>query len=245
MANTKKTAVLPLIPVRGIIIFPSMILHFDVARKRSAAALEAAMANGQQVFLAAQKDLSVEKPGENDIYKIGTVARVKQMLKLPGNMVRVLVEGLYRAKITDFMQTEPFMECAVSECKSVMRNTGEVEIEAIKRMVSEIWREYETLNPKVSTELLHSIENMDSLSQYADSVASGFLQKLDAKQEILEELNVYKRLTKLVSFMTFELELMRTERDIYAKVKSEIDQNQRNYYLREQIKVIMKEHGEY
>lgn len=244
MANTKKTAVLPLIPVRGIIIFPSMILHFDVARKRSAAALEAAMANGQQVFLAAQKDISVEKPGENDIYKIGTVARVKQMLKLPGNMVRVLVEGLYRAKITDFMQTEPFMECAVSECKSVMRNTGEVEIEAIKRMISEIWREYETLNPKVSTELLHSIENMDSLSQYADSVASGFLQKLDAKQEILEELNVYKRLTKLVSFMTSELELMRTERDIYAKVKSEIDQNQRNYYLREQIKVIMKELGE-
>lgn len=244
MANTKKTAVLPLIPVRGIIIFPSMILHFDVARKRSAAALEAAMANGQQVFLAAQKDLSVEKPGENDIYIIGTVARVKQMLKLPGNMVRVLVEGLYRAKITDFMQTEPFMECAVSECKSVMRNTGEVEIEAIKRMISEIWREYETLNPKVSTELLHSIENMDSLSQYADSVASGFLQKLDAKQEILEELNVFKRLTKLVSFMTSELELMRTERDIYAKVKSEIDQNQRNYYLREQIKVIMKELGE-
>ena len=95
MANTKKTAVLPLIPVRGIIIFPSMILHFDVARKRSAAALEAAMANGQQVFLAAQKDLSVEKPGENVIYKIGTVARVKQMLKLPGNMVRVLVEVLY------------------------------------------------------------------------------------------------------------------------------------------------------
>lgn len=244
MTNTKKTAVLPLIPVRGIIIFPSMILHFDVARKSSAAALEAAMANGQQVFLAAQKELSVEKPGEIDIYKIGTVAKVKQLLKLPGNMVRVLVEGLYRAKITEFTQHEPFMECSVTECRSVRRKTGDIEIEAIKRMISDIWREYETLNPKVSTELLHNIENMDSLSQYADSVASGFLQKLEAKQEILEELNVYKRLTKLVSFMTSELELMRTERDIYAKVKSEIDQNQRNYYLREQVKVIMKELGE-
>ena len=244
MANTKREAVLPLIPVRGIVIYPSMILHFDVARKRSIDALEAAMANGQQVFLAAQRETANEEPDTDEIYSVGTVSKVKQLLKLPGKTVRVLVEGLYRAKISEYTKYEPYFECAVTECKSVQRKADGIEIEALKRMVSDIWNEYTALKPKVSAELYANIENMESLSQYADSIASSFLQKVSDKQEILEELNVYKRLTKLVAKMTEELQLARTEMDILGKVKVQMDKNQRNYFLHEQVKAIMSELGE-
>lgn len=244
MANIKKEAVLPLIPVRGIVIYPSMILHFDVARKKSIVALEAAMASNQQVFLSAQRDVGIEKPEAKDIYNIGAVAKVKQLLKLPGGSVRVLVEGLYRAAVREYTKQEPYFECSVEEKQSVKRKVGDIEIEALKRMIAEIWDEYAVLNPRVSTDLLITIEAMENLSQYADSVASGFLQKIEDKQAVLEELNIYKRLTKLILLMTNELELIKTERDILVKVKNQIDKNQRNYYLREQVKVISRELGE-
>ena len=244
MANIKREAVLPLIPVRGIVIYPSMILHFDVARKRSIDALEAAMANGQQVFLAAQKETANEEPDIDEIYGVGTVSRVKQLLKLPGKTVRVLVEGMYRAKISEYTKRDPYFECDVVECKSVQRKTEGIEVEALKRMISDIWTEYTAIKPKVSAELYANIENMESLSQYADSIASSFLQKVSDKQEILEELNVYKRLTKLVAKMSDELQLAQTELDILGKVKIQMDKNQRNYFLHEQVKAIMSELGE-
>lgn len=244
MANLRRRAVLPCIPVRGIVIFPNMILHFDVARKASIEALEAAMAGNQYIFLATQKDITIEKPEPSDVYKIGTVAKVKQLLKLPGNMVRVLVEGLYRASCVEHVSTQPYFLCDVVEKRSVGKRIDPVEEEALKRMVSEIWSEYEALNPKVSSELLMNIENTDSLSQYADSVASGFLQKTEDKQAVLEELNIYKRLQLLIAKMNTELELLKTERRIMANVKERIDRNQKEYFLREQVRVIAKELGE-
>lgn len=244
MANLRRRAVLPCIPVRGIVIFPNMILHFDVARKASIEALEAAMAGNQYIFLATQKNITIEKPEPSDVYKIGTVAKVKQLLKLPGNMVRVLVEGLYRASCVEHVSTQPYFLCDVVEKRSVGKRIDPVEEEALKRMVSEIWSEYEALNPKVSSELLMNIENTDSLSQYADSVASGFLQKTEDKQAVLEELNIYKRLQLLIAKMNTELELLKTERRIMANVKERIDRNQKEYFLREQVRVIAKELGE-
>ncbi len=244
MANLRRRVVLPSIPVRGIVIFPNMILHFDVARKPSIEALEAAMAGNQQIFLATQKDITVETPQPSDVYKMGTVAKVKQLLKLPGNMVRVLVEGMYRANCVEYLSTEPYYLCDVMECKSIRRKIDSIEEEALRRMVSDIWTEYEILNPKVSSELLMSIENMDSLSQYADSVASGFLQKIEDKQSILEELNIYKRLHLLIEKMNKEFELIKTEREIMVKVKENMDRNQKEYFLREQAKAISKELGD-
>lgn len=243
MIKTLRNQILPAIAVRGIVIFPSMILHFDVARKKSVSALEAAMANGQEIFLVAQKDLSIEVPTSNDLYKVGTVAKIKQLLKLPGDTVRVLVEGLYRAKISDFISLEPHYECECTEINSRNKRVPKTEIDAIRRKIFDICLDMHRYNPKFSSDLLANIDNMQSLSQYVDSIASTYLRKVDDRQEILEELNTYERLLKLLKILSSELEILETEQDIMRKVKKQIDKNQKDYYLREQVKVLSKELG--
>ncbi len=243
MIKTLRNQILPAIAVRGIVIFPSMILHFDVARKKSVSALEAAMANGQEIFLVAQKDLSIEVPTSDDLYKVGTVAKIKQLLKLPGDTVRVLVEGLYRAKISDFVSLDPHYECECTEINSKNKRVPKTEIDAIRRKIFDICLDMHHYNPKFSSDLLANIDNMQSLSQYVDSIASTYLRKVDDRQEILEELNTYERLLKLLKILTSELEILETEQDIMRKVKKQIDKNQKDYYLREQVKVLSKELG--
>lgn len=241
MANIKKKQTLPLIPIRGIVVFPFMMLHFDVARKKSVAALEAAMEGQKNVFLTAQKDVTVEDPTASDIYTLGTVSRVKQMLKLPGGGVRVLVEGLYRAEISGKVQEEPYFECETTEVRSMARGMTPLEEEAALRMLNELIDEYFSLNPKLSPDSFKSVLSLEDTGRFTDAVASNFLMKVEDKQAVLEELRVLDRATLLVSIMTREIELARTENDILAKVKSQIDQNQREYFLREQMKAISQE----
>ncbi len=243
MANLKKRLTLPLIPVRGIVIYPFMILHFDVARPKSIAALEAAMASHQHVFLTSQKDISVEEPAVNDFYETGTVAKVKQLLKLPGNGVRVLVEGLYRARVTSIISEEPYYNCESLELRSKSPAKDSIEEKAAIRMLHDLFDEYSSLNPRMSAEVFRSISGLEDSGRFADSIAANFIKDAGDKQSILAELNVLSRLTKLVAIMTRELELLRTERDIMAKVKGQIDQNQREYFLREQMSAIKKELG--
>lgn len=243
MVQTLKSQILPLIAVRGIVIYPAMILHFDVARKKSISALEAAMANGQEIFLVSQKDLTVEIPTKDDLYKIGTVAKIKQLLKLPGNTVRVLVEGLYRAKFDDFLKTSPHDECECFEVATKNKRVPKAEIVAIRRKIFDICMDMQSHNPKFSPDLLANIENMKDLGQYVDSIASTYLRKVEDRQVILEELNTYNRLLKLLSILSGELEILETEQDIMRKVKKQMDKNQKDYFLREQVKVLSKELG--
>ena len=229
MIQTLKSQILPLIAVRGIVIYPAMILHFDVARKKSISALEAAMANGQEIFLVSQKDLTVEIPTKDDLYSVGTVAKIKQLLKLPGNTVRVLVEGLYRAKFDDFIKTTPHDECECIEVLSKNKRVPKSEIVAIRRKIFDICLDMQTYNPKFSPDLLANIENMTDLGQYVDSIASTYLRKVEDRQVILEELNTYKRLLKLLSILSGELEILETEQEIMRKVRKQMDKNQKDY----------------
>ena len=243
MIQTKKNQILPLIAVRGMVIYPSMILHFDVARKKSISALEAAMADNQEIFLVSQKDLTVEIPEKDDLYTVGTVAKIKQILKLPGNTVRVLVEGLYRAKVIDFTATSPHDKCECIEVPSKNKRVSSSEIVAIRRKITDICLDMHEFNPKFSPDLLANIENITNLSHFTDSVASTYIRKIEDRQEILEELNTYSRLLKLLSILTGELEILQTENEIMRKVRKQMDKNQKDYYLREQVKIISKELG--
>jgi len=243
MVETKERLSLPLIAVRGIVIYPQMVLHFDVARKKSISALESAMAQGQEIFLVAQKEINVEVPKQDDLYTVGTVARIKQLLKLPGNTVRVLVEGLYRAKVIDIFQTAPHDVCEFAEVKSKGKRVPKIEIAALKQAVIDVCEKIRVLNPALNAELIDGMEKFESISQFADSVASAFLRKVDQRQSILEELNTYTRLTKLLTLLTGELEVMEAEQDILKKVKIQMDKNQKDYFLREQQKAIAKELG--
>ena len=244
MARARKREIMPMIPLRGLVIYPTMVLHFDVVRDVSIKALEATMAGNQLVFVAAQRDLSIENPTADDVYTVGTVIKVKQLLKLPHNSVRVLVEGLYRAEIIDVFREQPYFECETLERFSTHKNIDELEEQAIKRMISEMWSECSSMSPHLNSDLITTIEAVEDLGQYADSVASGFLRKIEDKQSILEEFNVSKRLTLLITMMRRELEIIKTESEIFNKVREQIDKNQRDYFLREQIKVISKELGD-
>lgn len=244
MANIKKRMKLPLIPVRGIIIFPYMILHFDVARKKSIAALEAAMADHQHVFLTAQSDVSIEHPTPDDFYDIGTVAKVKQLLKLPGNGVRILVEGLYRAKLVEITSEVPFFECETLELRSTKKSLTPIEEEASVRMLNRIFEDYFNLNPRISPDTFRNISTIDDSGQFADTIASNFILKIEDKQSILSELDVAERLKKLIAIMTSEIDVLNAENSIMSQVQSRIAQNQREYFLREQMQVISKELGD-
>ncbi len=241
MANIKKRATLPLIPVRGLVVFPYMILHFDVARKKSIAALEMAMAGEQLVFLTAQKDVTVENPTAESFYQIGTVSKVKQLLKLPNNNVRVLVEGLYRAKIDMVTAIEPCFQCDCTEVRSSAKNITPLDEEASRRIIQEMLDEFLSVNPNMSPDTLKSIAGIDDLGQYADMVAGNFISTVEDKQTVLAEPDVMERLTSLAEILSRETEVLKAERDILLKVRSNIDQHQREYFLREQIKVINRE----
>ncbi|GFR36473.1 endopeptidase La [Thermobrachium celere] len=234
---------LPLIPLRGLTIFPHMVLHFDVGRQKSIAALEEAMVNDQTILLVTQKDLKVEDPTFDDIYKIGTVSKIKQILKLPGDSIRVLVEGLNRAEVLEFTKTEPYFEAKalVFEEKKVNVN---VEIEAIMRQVIDEFEEYISLNPTIPEDVLATVIDIDDPSKLSDVITSYLIIKQEHRQELLEAIEPKERLTKLLEILAREIEILKIERKISAKVKKKIDRMQKEYYLREQLKVIQEELGD-
>ncbi len=238
------TNIMPMVALRDVIVFPYMALHFEVGREKSIAALEKAMEDDQIIFLAAQKDKEVSEPSAEDIYEVGTVSKIKQILKLPGDIIRVLVKGIYRARIVSYIKTEPYLEVETSQLVYEPLPDSETKELALRRMVLGLFEELTNISTKVSSELLSSVNSVDDAGQMADIIASSVIFKLEDKQRLLEFINVNERLELLVSILTSELEITAIENEIRGKVRKQIDKSQKEYVLREQMRAIQSELGE-
>ncbi|HPL53102.1 MAG TPA: endopeptidase La [Bacillota bacterium] len=234
---------LPLLPLRGLNIFPYMVLHFDVGREKSVRALEEAMINDQFIFLVTQKDARTDLPDAKDFYEVGTISKIKQLLKLPGDTIRVLVEGISRAEIKEIISEETFFLVDVEE-RLEIQGAGDLEMEALRRSVLEVFDEYIKANPKVAPETLITVSEMDDISRFADVVASNLTIKIEEKQEILSLFEIKERMEKIYEILSRELEILEIERKINFRVRKQIDKSQKEYYLREQLKAIQRELGE-
>jgi ATP-dependent Lon protease len=236
---------LPLIPLRGVSIFPYMVIHFDVGREKSIQALEHAMMTDSMIVLSTQRDPKIDDPTEDDFYDVGTVANVKQMLKLPGGSIRVLVEGLNRCIIKECTRTEPFFEVVIDE---YIYNPDKLErtpeIEAAMRLIMNDLEDYLGLNPKISQELLTTVEDIEDPGRFADVIASYIFLKQEDDQSILEAFDISERLEVLHKILQAEIELLEIEDKINQRVRKQISKVQKEYYLREQLKAIQKELGE-
>ena len=238
----KNTLRLPLIPLRGLMVFPHMVLHFDVGRARSVAALEQAMMEDQQVFLVAQSDGDVEEPTMDELCRVGTVAAIKQVLNLPGDTIRVLVEGEQRAFLRAITQEDPYWIADVEVPTQELPDTPETE--AMVRATHDLFEEYARASMRVSGETLRSVSEVDKADQLADIIAANVLTRVEDRQAILEEIDVEKRLEKLCEILIRETELAGIEKQVQSRLKKQIDKNQKDYYLREQIKAIQEELGD-
>lgn len=235
--------VLPLIPLRGLTLFPYMVLHFDVGREKSIQALDAAMMENQEILLVTQKDARLEEPGADDVYEVGTVCTIRQLLKLPGNTVRVLVEGNARGRVLAMEQAEPYFRAKLEEIETIA-DVSEAEKEALVRSVKEAFDDFIKMSGNMPPEALITMEDMNDSNRFSDMVSAYMNLKLEEKQELLEAVSLKKRLEKLLVLIKDELEILKIERKIGSKVKSNIDKSQRDYYLREQIRAIQEELGE-
>ena len=242
MAKKKAKQLFPLIPLRGLMVFPHMVLHFDVGRQRSISALEQAMMEDQLVFLVAQKDGEVDEPGMEDMCRVGTVALVKQVLNMPGDSIRVLVEGKQRAILHALTQEDPCFMAEVVMQDQKMLPTAETE--ALVRTTHELFEEYARTSMRVSGETLRSVRDVDKADQLADIIAANVLTRVEDRQAILEEIDVVQRLETLCGILSRETELAHIEKQVQSRLKKQIDKNQKDYYLREQIKAIQEELGD-
>lgn len=234
----------PMIPLRGLSIFPHMVLHFDIGREKSINALEQAMIRDQYVFLASQKDENTDLPTADDFYHVGTVAKVKQMLKLPGDTIRVLVEGVARGKIIEMIQEDPYFECEVDE--DIEQDTAEEDQEreeALIRMTLAAFEEYAALSEKTPKEVFHSVAGIQRGGALADAIAGHMKLSVEDNQKVLEALEPCERLETVYTLLVREIEIMGIELDINRKVKEQMSQNQREYYLKEQMRAIQGELG--
>jgi len=247
MSDSKKIIkkqVLPILPLRGLTVFPYMTLPFDVGRTKSIKALEEAMINNQLILLVTQKDARVDSPSEEDLYKVGTISKVKQLLKLPGDTIRVLVEGISRAEIGETVQTEPFLMAEVVERIYSYEEENKTELEALKRKTLETFDEYVKLNNKIPADTVLAIMTIEDHGHLTDIITSNLNLKVEQKQEILDEFNPKLRLEKLLEVLFSEIDILEIGKNINAKVRKQIDKVQKEYYLREQIKAIQSELGD-
>ncbi len=235
---------LPLLPLRGLTVFPFMTLYFDVGREKSIKALEEAMINDQLIFLVAQKDASTDSPGEEDIFSIGTISKVKQLLKLQGDTIRVLVEGISRAEVKSIVQREPFFIAEVVEGQVEEESFEPNEVEALKRRLVSVFEDYVKLSGKVSPDTALTVSEIENISQVSDIIANNIPLKVEQKQEILSEFHPLRRIERLLKIIYQETEILEIEKDINTKVRKQIDKVQKEYYLREQIKAIQNELGD-
>ncbi len=239
----KKTQRLPVLPLRGLMVFPHMVLHFDVGRKRSLSALENALVEDQLVFLVCQHDAGEEDPQADDLYAVGTVSRIKQALKLPGDSVRVLVEGLYRAKLVRLSEEEGFLSADVAAMQDTMRE-GESEMAALLRATQNYFEAYAKASGRIPAETLTSVLSVEDPAQLADILAANVLTRIDDRQRILELRDVGDRLEALCAILARETELSTIEKQVQQRVREQIEKNQKDYYLREQIRAIQTELGD-
>lgn len=233
---------IPLLPLRGLLVFPGMVLHLDVGRDKSIKALEKAMVDDNLILLATQEEIHIEEPTEDQIYSIGTVAKVKQMLKLPNGTIRVLVEGISRAQILEYTDEEEFFQVRIQFIEEDQEVT--VEREALMRTLLASFEQYITLSKKVVPETLASVSDISEPGRLADIITSHLPLKIKDKQEILETIDLKERLEKLLSILQNEQEVLELERKIGQRVKKQMEKTQKEYYLREQMKAIQKELGD-
>ena len=234
---------IPMIPLRGITIFPSMVLHFDIGREQSIAALEKAMLVNQTVFLASQINADTELPTPADFYHTGTIAKIKQMLRLPGNNVRVLVEGQARGVIEEIVAEVPYFKCRVRTIPE-QEPPKSAEMEAAKRTVLATFKTYLENSPNLSTEIYATVESIPEAGRLCDIIAGHLPLKTEDKQKVLEAFTVPSRLVAVSEILSRENEILLIEKNISSKVKEQMDKNQKEYYLNEQIKAIRQELGE-
>lgn len=242
MEQDRKTVNLPLIPLRGLSIFPYMVLHFDVGRKKSIKALEAAMAKDQRIFLTTQFDIDNDSPESTDFFKVGTVCKIKQMLKLPGDAIRVLVEGIQRGEVDAIVDEEPYFRVEINTFTD--STDVDKETRALMRSAVNAFEKYISISNRVSPDVILSVSAIDEPGRLADIIAAQITLKTDQKQQLINAIDVKVRLEILLKIIMTEIEILEVEKNINDKVKSQINKSQKEYYLREQIKAIRDELGE-
>ena len=236
-----ETRTLPLLPLRGMVVFPYMMIHLDVARDRSMAAIEEAMVENREVMLTTQMDAEKEEFTPQDLYKVGTVAEVRQVIKLPGDLVRVLVEGKHRAFIHEYHEQEKFDVVDVEEFHDHIDTS--LNMEALNRAVVHQFEEWVRMSKKIPPETLVSVAIIDDAGRLADLIASHLNLKVETRQELLAAIDVKERLEKLYAVLSREMEILQMETKIGKQVRKQMDKIQKDYYLREQIKAIRQELG--
>ncbi len=238
---TPDDGLLPILPLRDVVVYPHLVIPLFVGRAKSVKALEMASEGDKQILLVAQKSANKDEPDAEDLYEVGTVATVLQMLKLPDGTVKVLVEGVQRAKVTGFIETE---ECFAARAELIPESESDIEIQALMRTVFTQFDQYVKLNKKIPPEILTSLATIDEAGRLADTIAAHLTLKLDEKQKILEMFSVAERLEHLLRLMEGEIDILQVEKRIRGRVKRQMEKTQREYYLNEQVKAIQKELGE-
>jgi ATP-dependent Lon protease len=238
---TSDDGLLPVLPLRDVVVYPHLVIPLFVGRAKSVKALEIASEGNKQILLVAQKSANKDEPDADDLYEVGTIATVLQMLKLPDGTVKVLVEGVQRAKVTGFIETE---ECFAARAELIAESISDIEIQALMRTVFAQFDQYVKLNKKIPPEILTSLSGIDEAGRLADTIAAHLTLKLDEKQKILEMFSVAERLEHLLRLMEGEIDILQVEKRIRGRVKRQMEKTQREYYLNEQVKAIQKELGE-
>ena len=235
---------LPLIPIRGIGIFPNTVIHFDIGREKSINALEEAMLEDSDIFLTVQKVADLESPKEDDFYEVGVICKIKQMIKMPGDNIRVLVEGINRAKIASITQEEPYFEVALDEYIYDDSLPSDDKLEAMVRLTLNNFEEYALIYAKIAPDAVISLKEIKNPDKLADVVASYIYLKIEQKQSLLEIFDPYKRLESINKLLAKEIKVLQIENEINELVKKQVSEFQKDYYLKEQMRAIQKELGE-
>ncbi|WP_294371867.1 endopeptidase La [uncultured Clostridium sp.] len=238
----KKLYTIPLIPLRGLTVFPKVVVHFDVGRKKSTAAIEQAMLDNQEIFLVGQKDLLIEEPTRDEIYSVGVICKIKQILKMSENTIRVLVEGIERAKIVEYIEDDEYIKASVEKIRS--KKTKNAELEAYIKIIDKEFMKLLKFTDDGYSEVAKSIEPLENPVEYLDMVASYAITEESIKQEVLECLDIVGRAEIILGRLKREISIAKIQKDISEKVKDKVSKEQKEYYLREQLKVIQEELGE-
>lgn len=243
MSSNINRKTIPLLPLRGLLVYPSMVIHLDVGRDKSVKALDQAMlTDDSMILLSTQEEVQIEDPKSESIYRIGTMSKVRQMLKLPNGTIRVLVEGLYRAEIIEYVKEDTYFEVEYRRLEEL--DGTDVEVDALARTVINQFEQYVNISKKISSETLAAVVDIDDPGRLADVISSHLPLKIKDKQMLLEITSVKKRLERILSFLNNEREVLELERKISQRVKQQMEKTQKEYYLREQMKAIQKELGD-
>lgn len=232
---------IPVLPLRGLTIFPEMVMHFDIGREKSLKAIETAMKSDEMILAVAQKDASVDEPTEEDLYEVGTIVQIKQVARVSEDQIKVLVKGAARAKVLN-IESEKYITADVEVIKEEV--TLDKKGEALLRTVAEQFEKYAELSPRISDEVVFGILGINDNIQMMDIIVGNIALEVDKKQEILGCLDIYERMYKVIDVLTHEIEILELQHDIYNKVKKNIDKSQKEYFLREQMKIISEELGD-